>query len=71
LFLIENKNFIELGELDERGIKHGQTTLNLLNIWVFDKVGNLLGFLEKGRKKYSTKVTGCSLQDIIKSSLPV
>jgi hypothetical protein len=70
LFLIENKNFIELGELDELGTKHGQTTLNLLNIWVFDKVGNLLGFLEKGRKKYGTKVTGCSLQDIIKSSLP-
>jgi hypothetical protein len=34
---------------------------NLLNIWVFDKGGNLLGFEEKGRKNYGTKFAGCSI----------
>jgi hypothetical protein len=43
---------------------------NLLNIWVFDKRGNLLGFGENGKKNYSTKVASCSMQDIKKSSIP-
>jgi hypothetical protein len=42
---------------------------NLLNIWVFEKGGNILGFGEKGRKNYGTKVVGCNLHDIMKSSL--
>ena len=42
---------------------------NLLNIWLFDR-GNLLGFGEKDIKNDGTKVAGCSLQNIMKSSLP-
>ena len=42
---------------------------NLLNIRVFDEGGNLLGFVEKAKKNYSTKVACCRMQDNMKSSL--